>query len=419
MSYHSISSGDKCLELFGKVERSKDYMINLACSLIKIPTINPPGLNYEEFVENAQTRLEELGLKTQVIKVPCDFPDRYILLGRTEKGKSLIHFHCHYDVVPSGDEWGFDPFTPIIRDGKIFGRGSSDMKGGIASVFLALKVLLELGIEENVSISLTPDEETGGQTGAKYLVENRLVKTEMAVMPEPSGIYNIWNSSKAALWLKVAVCGRQSHSALQSNILNAFEGMLKVALEFMNVKEEINKRDLGSIRGPEAILINLGGICSSGSAVNVVPGNATFTVDIRSMTEEGIEAVELEIQNRIRKLKEKDPKLKVYIKKLLKAHAFTVREEHPLCKLLEHCIKETMGMKPKFTTCPGFLDARFFNKAGIPCIAYGPGLLEASHSSNEFVIIEHLVTAAKVYALMVTHLANSKCRKKHVLHQIS
>ena len=151
--------------------------------MISIPTTVPPGENYKEFVEYASSLLKNLGLKTEVIKVPKsyirqylpgmeDYP-RYLLLGKIGNGKPILHFNGHYDVVPAGSSWDYEPFNPAVVNNRIYGRGSSDMKGGMVSVITTLKALLSLDIELNGSleISMTPDEEIGGMCGAKYLLE--------------------------------------------------------------------------------------------------------------------------------------------------------------------------------------------------------------------------------------------------------
>ncbi len=154
-----------------------NYALNVLDNLISIPTVVPPGLNYEECSNYMAEILENLGLDVKIIRVPDDtvkkylsdmmnYP-RFIVLAKLRFGKGpTIHFNGHYDVVPAGSGWTVDPFKPTIKNGKIYGRGASDMKGGITTIILVLKMLQDPGINLNgsIEISFVPDEEIGGET---------------------------------------------------------------------------------------------------------------------------------------------------------------------------------------------------------------------------------------------------------------
>ena len=133
------------------IDKHLEWAISVLKKFIEIPTVNPPGERYGDFVSEASKVLEELGFSVEIHEVPkgvvekyypeyADHP-RYIVIGRLGGGRPTIQFNGHYDVVPPGAGWSTDPFKPTIREGRLYGRGSVDMKGGIAASLLALSLI--------------------------------------------------------------------------------------------------------------------------------------------------------------------------------------------------------------------------------------------------------------------------------------
>lgn len=369
----------------------ESYAVRLTQQLIQFQTENPPGKKYYECARFLQKECETLGLETEFVQVESS--DRYIVLAWTGSKKTDLHFHCHYDVVPAGPGWRFNPFKGEIAEGKIYGRGSSDMKGGIASVFAALKAL---NADASLSLSLTPDEETGGALGAEYVVKNRLITTKMAVLPEPTGLKTIYDACKGALWVEVSVLGEAGHPSLKGHGVNAFDKMVETAQRLQKLKKEIENRKSTLKAYPEEgkwATLNIGGRCSSGEAVNAVPGKAVFTLDRRIIPEEDTEQVKQEIMHYIG-----DADVTI----LLEAEPFHVDEPATVCQLLKGCAEKVTGSPVAFALCPGFLDARHFVHAGIPCITWGPGIYENAHISNEYIRIQDIMTAARVFHDLVS-----------------
>ncbi len=248
------------------INEQKDYLVKLLCGLIEIPTVNPPGENYREITDYLTSVLKEIGLRAEVIRVPRDvvakyYPEyvdypRYNVIARFSKGKGpTIHFNGHYDVVPAGSGWTMKPFKPVVKEGKIYGRGATDMKGGIATIITTAKALIEADAEFNgtIELSFTPDEETGGQTGVGYIVEEGLVKPDYAIVAEPSGLDLIWIGNKGAVWLLVEVFGRQAHGSTPWKGVNAFEKMVELAYKMIHelkpkIESKKSKYDYGILR---------------------------------------------------------------------------------------------------------------------------------------------------------------------------
>ena len=155
-------------------------MLAFLQELVRIPTVNPPGENYRECAEFIGGRLREFGYDVAYVEA-TGRPEhtarhpRVNVLGtlRDTPARPRLHFNGHFDVVPVGDGWTVDPFSGIVRDGKIFGRGTTDQKAGIAASIYAVEALRRAGVRlrGNVEQSGTVDEESGGVAGMAYLAE--------------------------------------------------------------------------------------------------------------------------------------------------------------------------------------------------------------------------------------------------------
>src|SRR5260370_15651089 len=218
-------------------------------ALIAIPTENPPGLAYHACVDLLSQKLAEIGLDYTVLEVPAPTASSsrsadpgYCLLSSYGTGEDILYFHGHYDVVPAVDPAQFQPY---VQGGNLFGRGSSDMKSGLAAMIGAIQAIKASGITLRGKIGLTivPDEETGGQRGSHDLAEHVLLGRQSTRMltAEPTGGV-VWNANRGAISLRVRVKGKPAHVGLHYEGVNAFEHMLIVANALLDYKHEISKR---------------------------------------------------------------------------------------------------------------------------------------------------------------------------------
>jgi acetylornithine deacetylase/succinyl-diaminopimelate desuccinylase-like protein len=268
----------------------RDEILDFTKVLVAIPTENPPGASYLACVEAIANKLREIGLDATVLEVPdAGEPSRkahpcYCLLSFYGKGERTLYFHGHYDVVPASSAAQFHPY---VKGGNLFGRGSSDMKSGLAAMIYAVKAIKECGLELNGRIGLTivPDEETGGLGGSRYLTDaGWLGKSGIGMLtPEPtSGV--IWNANRGAISLRVTVKGKPAHVGLHYQGVNAFERMLTAANALLKLKAEVESRTTAFKIEPEAArrsILLIGGRCEGGANFNLVPADCSFTVDRR------------------------------------------------------------------------------------------------------------------------------------------
>ncbi|HEY6951487.1 MAG TPA: M20/M25/M40 family metallo-hydrolase, partial [Bacteroidota bacterium] len=271
----------------------RSAMVQFAGDLVAIPSENPPRKEYAVCVRRIRKELDSLGLTYQTYDAPPhEHEPRTNVVGFVGSGERTVYVHGHYDVVPAQNP---GQYSPRIENGFLYGRGSADMKSGLAAMVYASYALKKLGLPRNgrFGICVVPDEESGGQGGAAYLDQiGVLGKGGIAMInPEPtSGV--VWNASRGALTLNVTVRGKVAHVALQHQGINAFEGMLKVATALQKLKARVEQRKTKyHIEPPESAhsILMLGGRVEGGINYNAVPEFCSFTVERRVNPEEDYE----------------------------------------------------------------------------------------------------------------------------------
>src|ERR1043166_25169 len=396
--------------LLEAVDASHSEMIDFTRELVAIPTENPPGKEYLRCAGVIAQRLKDIGLDPRVIEVPAgtagDEPG-YCGIASHGEGERSLYFHGHYDVVPRSTEAQFDP---MIKGSNLFGRGSSDMKSGVASMIYAVHALRQAktGRGGRVELVIVPDEETGARRGSAWLSSAGHLGNRGAGMltAEPtSGV--VWNANRGAISLRITVKGKPAHVGLSCQGINAFERMLILARELEKLKAEIEQRETAFHIHPPAArrsILMMGGECRGGSNFNLVPDICSFTVDRRINPEEDLETEKRRLLDLFDRLRRDGIHHDVEI--IQEGPSSGVPEEHPFARILSRAIELVTGAAPAFEMCPGLLETRFYVERGIPAFAYGPGLLSVSHGPNEFVPLRNIRECAAVFALAARELLN-------------
>jgi succinyl-diaminopimelate desuccinylase len=396
-------------DILKALEKRRSEAIDLLCDLIGIPTVNPPGNAYEECVAYLKNALS---IDSKVIKVPEERLTELAPLGQGlprpsliatwGKGDNGLHFHGHYDVVnPIKSE----QLKPIVQGDRIYGRGTADMKGGLVSIILAIKTLQELNFEpkRTLSISFTPDEETGGQAGAGYIAEqwDNLFESKPAglIMPEPSSGM-IFNGYKGALSLQFVCKGKASHSIYADKGISAFENMTKAAHKLFDLKKKVeSQKSKYTFYPPTAnkSVFVMGGSLKGREQFNIVPDYCSFSLDWRFPPEIKLAKAKKKIQKIKNELERAG--IIVEISPIIECEAGLISEKENICNILSDSIREIRGDKPNLCLIPGFMDIRYFNRISVPSVAYGPGPLEVAHLEDEYVEISKILEVAAELAL--------------------
>jgi acetylornithine deacetylase/succinyl-diaminopimelate desuccinylase-like protein len=229
-----LARHDLVASLAKELDSCREEWLRFTQDLIRIPTENPPGLRYSECAEAMRAELRRLGLSVEVIQAP---EGRVVVRASHGEQDPTQYLHGHYDVVPAQSR---EQFEPVAKKESLFGRGSADMKGGLAAMIYAVWALArcEVPLRGRLVLSLVPDEETRGRYGSKYLSDSGLLGAGGIGMltAEPTG-GAIWNACRGALSFRVRLKGRPMHVGLHYRGENAFERSLPVVSAFYALKE--------------------------------------------------------------------------------------------------------------------------------------------------------------------------------------
>src|SRR5256886_11540864 len=279
MTKPMLSAEARASRLMEWLRQREEEMAALLAELVAIPTENPPGKNYRVCADFLESRLRQSGLDCEQLE--ADQPREgsgekpICLIASHGRGESVLYFHGHYDVVPAQSR---EQFQPSRKDHFLFGRGSCDMKGGIAAMLYAILALKECGAELNgrIALTLVPNEETGGEGGSAWLAaKGRLGHGGIGMLlAEPtSGV--MWNANRGAISLHVRVLGKSAHVGLQHQGENSFEKMVQVVKQLQELKQEVEQRatnfNIGADQARHSILM-LGGQSGGSANINGVAG---------------------------------------------------------------------------------------------------------------------------------------------------
>jgi acetylornithine deacetylase/succinyl-diaminopimelate desuccinylase-like protein len=403
----SVRQGGDVIERTAEVQACldgrADEMATLLEALVRIPTENPPGRELGRCAGVLRDAMERLGFSPELIELPATgtLEGPAIVRGSVGSGDALVYYHGHFDVVPAQSP---SQFEPERRDGKITGRGSADMKGGLVSMLYGAAAADELGLLEGrrIVFHFVCDEETGSAAGSGYLREAGLIDPEAVAMltAEPTGGV-VWHACRGAITLRVRAHGREAHVGYVHRGVNAFEHMIRIAQPLTALSHELlEKRTSFPVESDEAAgsMLVVGGQAGSGAGFNAVPGSAWFSIDRRFNPEEELDE-ELERLTGMVTEAAGAAGATVDIDVLQKQPSGSTDQAHPAAQTLARCIDAVEGAAPAFQLCPGVLDTRWYSQLGIPAFAYGGGRLDISHGPEEYIDEAAMRRCAAVYAL--------------------
>jgi acetylornithine deacetylase/succinyl-diaminopimelate desuccinylase family protein len=381
--------------------------------LVRFPTVNPPG-NEQDHQEYLAAQLRDLGLDVKMIEAEAGRPNLVAIRKGHGGGRNLLHYAGHADVVGGGDElaWKHDPFSGVVEDGWIFGRGSVDHKGPIAASLGALRAIIQSGIElaGDIVFIVPVDEECGSYVGTKHLLKEGILYGDMGIYASAGFLNQVIISCSGALSFEIKVAGRASHSGYPKSGINAIKNAAKlvIALEEMQF-ERVNP--FWSPEGDDALKPNRTGSISvgqiwGGETMNVIPGACNFRGNRRLIPNETVDEAKQQIESVIEKLSAEDPELNAEIDYLSGVHGINTSSEAEVVKIVEVAISD-IGLVPEIGGSSGGFDARWIVEAlGIPFVSYGAGWNGPDgrlclHAPNEGITIDNLMGMTKGYAMIM------------------
>ncbi len=422
---------DLTAEFQQRITAKKSELIALTQDLIRIPTLNPPGENYREICEYLSTRLKKSGFSIELIRAfdtpgDCEKYPRWNIVARLEGARAgeCVHFNSHIDVVEIGKDWSFDPFGGELKDGKIYGRGACDMKGGLATSIIAVETFLEVwpDFDGAIEISGTADEETGGFGGVAYLAGRGYFSPERVqhvIIPEPLNKDRVCLGHRGVFWAEIETRGRIAHGSMpflgdcavrhMGAVMAEMETSLFPALA--QKRTEMPVVPLGAKQSTMNINSFHGGQAEpaddfTGLPSPVVPDSARMIVDRRFLLEESIEDVESEIRAVLEKVKSERPGFSYDMREIHRVIPTMTDRNAPVVTTVSKAIKQVLGKSPQYVVSPGTYDQKHIDRIGRMknCIAYGPGILDLAHQPDEYIEVSDMLDSAKVMGLALAEL---------------
>lgn len=406
-----------------EVESARDEIVAFAADLVRVPSVNPPGEAYEPCARVLGDRLRALGCEVRYLP-PVDRPEHTarhprmnvvgVKTGSAGAGGPVLHLNGHLDVVPAGAGWTVDPFGGLVRDGRLYGRGSSDMKAGLAAAVFALEAVRRAGVTlaGTVEVSGTVDEESGGFAGVAWLAEQghlSSARTDYVIIPEPFGPRRICVGHRGVYWFDLVTRGRTAHGSMPFLGVNAVDAMTEVldAVRDRLVPGLADRETALPVvpEGARKATLNLnaisGGQIGDAAQTACVPDRCVATFDRRVLPEESLDEVIADIDTVLAAARQAMPSVEYERLTRLVVPPVRTPETVPLVRALSGAIETVVGAPAERVASPGTYDHKHVSRiAGVEqCVAYGPGTLEQAHQPDEWCAVEDIVAATKVLAL--------------------
>ncbi|TWA63774.1 succinyl-diaminopimelate desuccinylase [Azospirillum brasilense] len=414
--------------LFRRIAERRDELVALTRDLIRIPTVNPPGDVYTDCAEFLGRRLAGRGFAVEYVRAdgaPGD-SDRYPrtnVIARVEGREPgpCVHFNGHIDVVPAGQGWTVDPFEGVVKDGRVYGRGACDMKGGIAASIIAVEAILEAGIPfpGALEISGTVDEESGGYGGVGHLATLGYFsrpRVDHVIIPEPLNVDRVCIGHRGVWWAEIETKGRVAHGSMPflGNCAVRHMGAVLHRIETELIPRLAAKRTAMPVvpEGARQSTLNINAIHGGqpedhgGLPSPMVPDRCRMVIDRRYLIEEDPEEVRAEIVGILEGLRRERPGFDYELREVLAFLPTLTDADAPVVRAVGAAIETVLGRPAAQVVSPGTYDQKHIARVGHlkDCIAYGPGILDLAHQPDEYVGIDDMVHSAQVMAMAALSL---------------
>lgn len=374
-------------------------VVEVCQKLVQLKSVNPPG-GERAIAEWACEYLLNAGLEVELIE---HAPDRASVLARMRGSGTApgLLFSAHLDTVPVGAEaWLHDAFGGEVAEGKVWGRGSSDMKGGMAAMMVAVKLLKQAGVtlQGDVILAFTAGEETDSLGAVALAKRDDIMPVQALLVSEPSS-NEIFVAEKGALWLEISTYGRTAHGSMPDLGRNAILMMNAVINELQTLEIPFENHHLlgGFSRSVNTI--------QGGVKTNVVPDFCTMTIDMRTVPGQINAKITQKVQDMLDKLAASYPDFSAKLTVLNDRLPVTTAEDHPLVAKVNEAVTVVRGQPSTPAGVRYYTDAAAYVPVwDVPMIICGPGQAGMAHQPNEFVEVDRLVESVKIYLLATTRL---------------
>ena len=417
--------------LRAEIAARRDDLVALTQDLVRIPTLNPPGREYRAICDYLDRRLSRAGFATRLIRAEdapgdSDRYPRWNIIARREGARpgQCVHFNSHIDVVETGHGWSVDPFGGEVKDGRVYGRGACDMKGGLAASIVAAEAFIAACPDHAgaIEISGTADEESGGFGGVAYLAEQGWFspdRVDHVIIPEPLNKDRICLGHRGVWWAELETKGEIAHGSMPflGDCAVRHMGAVLVEMEASLFPALAGKRTAMPVvpEGARASTLNINSLHGgapeqaaeyTGLPSPCVPDRCRMVIDRRFLIEEDIAEVEAEIRALLERVRDGRPGFEYDLRELFRVLPSMTARDAPVAAAVAAALREVFGREAQYVVSPGTYDQKHIDRIGRlkNCIAYGPGILDLAHKPDEYVGIDDMVQSAQVMALALRDL---------------
>lgn len=399
--------------MFSTIEALQPEMLETLSRLIAIPAVGPGGGGAGEYDKACYLaeKVEELGFgKPEIYNSPDPEAKEQVrpniivkIPGKTNRRLWIV---SHIDIVPEGDLslWDTNPFEAVIKDGRIYGRGSNDNCQELVASLYAAVALARLGVtpEYEICLCFVADEELGSKHGIQYLISLGLFREDDLVMVPDMGNDSgdfIEVAEKSIAWIEFEVLGEQVHASMPQLGKNA----CRAANEFCTLLDKALHDafpESSALFEPPVSTFEPTRRAQNVANVNTVPGREVFCFDCRVLPHVPLEEVEKVVNAEAKKMEEKHG-VKINVRLLQREQApQPTAPDAPIVKLTEAAMAQVLPVKPHVGGVGGGTCAAYFRRAGIPAAVWGQAA-DNAHMPNEYAVIEHIINETKVFAMMM------------------
>lgn len=389
-------------------------MVELLQRMVKINTVNPPG-DEQKLADLIFEFVSAYGLECQMHRIDENRSNIVVILKGKNPTLEKLYFSGHLDTVPIGEQpWTIDPFEAEVADGRIYGRGTTDMKGGVAALLETMMVLKEtkFSLEQDVVFLGTVGEEVDC-LGARKAVEKGLIENPGAIIiAEPSSL-DLYIAHKGALWLEIRTYGKTAHGSMPEEGINAIKSMMYI----LNEIQELQLDEVDDLLGVMSHSINT---INGGVATNVVPDYCSVKLDFRTVTASQNHKILSEIDSIIERFSDTKIGLRTDYVVLHNLEPLKNQSQNPFIKSLQQINQEMNHQNIGNSSANYYTDGSVFRECfSGPILIYGAGDTTLAHQPDESISISDLEQSVKFYLHLVEtyQISNKKMEKEMQIYE--
>lgn len=372
--------------------------VAIAALLVATPSVNPAlsadGQGESEIARTCADLLERWGFRVSTVEPAPGRPN--VVAELDGRGPRLL-LNGHLDTV-GVEGMTIEPWTPTITDGRMWGRGSCDMKGGVAALLAAAHRLAASSNRPNLLVALTSDEEHASIGMADLVADGRRL-ADLAVVCEPTEL-SVMPAHKGFVWLEAVFTGRAAHGSRPESGVDAVRHAALYLEALESYTDELNRRDAHPLLGHGSFHV---GTIAGGTAESVYPERCVVTLERRTMPGETGSLVEEEFRTILEGTAARVDGMRAELTRTLVRPGTEVAPDHDVVEgLLRACRSE--GVEASIEGMTAWVDAAFLNEAGVPAVCFGPGSIEQAHTADEWIAVDQIRSCADVLERLALEL---------------